>query len=279
MNTYIICKMKRKNNFSDEITLRKEIKKLQDSYRRGILLVSSLVIIPPLFLASFVFGISFQEISPNYSFVPHYVIENLRGDTIDLFNKWDLVENEKLYVNIIHSDKFPPEKITAVTNAILSDKIIEIDDSRLHKGPEGNKSIYYHGWSEALKTISPSMYNIPIKFEIIENAKSGGDIIITLTNLKNADGLHGYTKSTVDGNQILKSDITIYDVVNLDNEELATILRHEFGHALGLGHSTAPEDLMSANITTEFPYISNCNISAIASLYDGTESKRVICEK
>ena len=50
------------------------------------------------------------------------------------------------------------------------------------------------------------------------------------------------------------------------------------GHALGLAHSTAPEDLMAPTITTEFPYISECDVDAIVKLYDDGKSSQVVCE-
>ena len=92
------------------------------------------------------------------------------------------------------------------------------------------------------------------------------------------DGYTGYTKSIVEESEILKSFITIYDVSNLSNEQLETITRHEFGHALGLGHSTAPEDLMAPSIDMTYPYISECNVAAIVDLYNGAEDSTV-CEK
>ena len=52
---------------------------------------------------------------------------------------------------------------------------------------------------------------------------------------------------------------------------------HEFGHALGLAHSTAPEDLMYPTIETNFPYISECDIDAMKALYDGGNTSEVIC--
>jgi predicted Zn-dependent protease len=61
-------------------------------------------------------------------------------------------------------------------------------------------------------------------------------------------------------------------------EELKTIVRHELGHGFGLAHSSAPEDLMYAEIKTEYPYISECDISAIEKLYNNLQESRVICE-
>ncbi|MDE1767724.1 MAG: matrixin family metalloprotease, partial [Thaumarchaeota archaeon] len=64
--------------------------------------------------------------------------------------------------------------------------------------------------------------------------------------------------------------ITIYDANKLTDNQLATIVRHEFGHALGLPHAIDPQDLMHATIQTDYPYISECDIDAVQSLYDNT---------
>lgn len=212
-----------------------------------------------------------------------YVIENLKGDAIDTWLSWHLVKGDVLHVNIVNADKHPSEKIAAIKNVITSQETIEIDDSLLHKGPPGVTSTYYLGWSGALDAASqtPTKYVIPTKFVVIEEPTGVGDITILLTNLQSGDGFAGFTKSIADEtqHQILKSQITIYETDNLSDGQLEAIFRHEFGHALGLAHSTAPEDLMYPEIRTAYPYISECDLDAITFLYDGGQSSQVICEK
>ncbi|MEO2221047.1 MAG: matrixin family metalloprotease, partial [Nitrosopumilus sp.] len=81
---------------------------------------------------------------------------------------------------------------------------------------------------------------------------------ILLTDEVNGDGYSGFTKSIADEtqNQILKSEITIFDASSITNADLEKLLRHEFGHAIGLAHSSAIEDLMYPTIEMEYPYIS-----------------------
>jgi hypothetical protein len=213
------------------------------------------------------------------SFKTRHLIEDLRGDTVDTWKSWRLV-GTTLNVNVLNSKGLSENRIDVIKNAITSEESLEIDDSLTHKGPKGFSSTYFTGWAGALKHIASkdTLYNIPTDFNVITSNGGEGDVIITLSNLRDGDGYTGYTKSVVDGNEILKSFITIYDVTNLTDEQLGTILRHEFGHAIGLGHSTAPEDLMAPNIDMTVPYISECNISAVIDLYNGIQGSTV-CEK
>jgi len=222
----------------------------------------------------------FENSNEQISIKSKYIIENLKGDTIGVHKYWKIIPGEPLYVNIINSNNLPEEKLQIVKDTILSTEFHEIDDNMLGKAPKGTMSKYYLGWSGALSIIEQETENyIPKKFEIISSSNGAGDIIITLTNKIDGDGTTGVTKSTAQGDQILKSEITIYGVSSLSDGELEKVSRHEFGHAMGLAHSTAPEDLMHSEIKSPYPFIADCNISAIISLYDGKVDEKVNCEK
>jgi hypothetical protein len=209
-----------------------------------------------------------------------YVIQNLRGDTIDTWLSWRLVEGATINVNLVDGEKYP-DKVEIVRTVLLSEESIEIDNSLLHKGLKGTTSTYYVGWAGALESIQKQTeFHIPQKFNLIESAKGEGDITIRFSTQRSGDGYSGYTKSIADEsqNQILKSEITIYDIGNLSKAQFETILRHELGHAFGLAHSTAIEDLMYPTITTNYPYISSCDVDAIVLLYDGGKKSEVTCD-
>ncbi|HLC24086.1 MAG TPA: matrixin family metalloprotease [Nitrosopumilaceae archaeon] len=211
-----------------------------------------------------------------------YVIQNLKGDIIYTWLSWRLVDGTVLYINIIGAEKYP-EKLDLIKEVVLSQKAIEIDNSLVYNGQQGSTSTYHMGWAGALANAAENKTQlyIPQKLEVIQSPTGEGDITVMLTDEQNGDGYSGFTKSITDEsqNQILKSQIIIYEVYKLNDEQFKTILRHELGHAFGLAHSTAPEDLMYPTILTQYPYISECDIDTIKSLYNGNKKSEVTCEK
>src|SRR5438309_4977392 len=209
-----------------------------------------------------------------------YIIQNLQGETIKTWLSWRLIDGTVLHVNVIDADKYLG-KLDLIKDVVLSQKAIQVDDSLLHTGPQGATSTYYVGWGGSLDQASKdqTQFYIPTKLDVLESLTGAGDIIIKLTDEQSGDGYSGFTKSIADPtqHQILKSNITIYGVSKLSDEQFKTILRHELGHAFGLAHASSPEDLMHATIQTEYPYISQCDIDAIKSLYNGNGKSQVTC--
>ncbi len=220
-----------------------------------------------------------EILNPSSSMRTGYFIENLKGDVIQTWKAWNLVEETSLIININNANQFPASKVDIIKNVIMSEEILRIDNSQVDKGPQGTSTTFFTGWKGATSSINDHELNslVPRDFRIIESAKNEGNVIITLSNLRNSDGYTGYTKSTVEGNEILKSHIRIFDVDNLSDKELETITRHEMGHALGLNHSSDPNDLMYPTIGTDYPFISECTVEALHSLYDGDFNSNYVC--
>ncbi|HJJ23111.1 MAG TPA: matrixin family metalloprotease [Nitrosopumilus sp.] len=246
------------------------------------------IAITGLIIGGFVAGFTFYENSiekdPIMLIGEHakskYLVQNLRGDTLKTWFPWMLVGNQALHVNILDNSLATPERIDAIKNAIISEEILDIDNVLVPKGPKGTTSTYYKGWVGALNIAAQqnTELKIPTIFEISSSKKPIGDITVELSSLSDPDGYSGYTKSVVDQGEILKSHIKIYDANSLSTEQLSIIFLHEFGHALGLAHSSAPDDLMYPVIETNFPYVSECMVDAITGLYDGIKSSEVECQ-
>ncbi|MCV0409927.1 matrixin family metalloprotease [Nitrosopumilus sp.] len=228
------------------------------------------------------FSIYYSNIQPLES--GHFITQSLMGDSIDTWLSWKLSDSERIFhVHIINHAKTSQKNIDLIKESIMSEEIIEINDLDTHKGTSKNSSKFYKGWQGVLNEFDSLelRYNIPIRLHVHESTSDDGDILILLMDEKNSEGYSGYTRSIIDEdkNQILKSRITIYESSKLDENKLAAITRHEMGHALGLQHSTDPDDLMYYKITTTNPFISECNVSALKSLYDGEIMSKFLCEK
>src|SRR3990172_2939140 len=177
-------------NLSQEITqIQKEIKKSQSK----TLIITELSLLPVVVLLILISGLGNS-------------IMDFTNDETTSFKSWRLI-GTTLNVNVLNAKGLSENRIDVIKNAITSEESLEIYDSLTHKGPKGFSSTYFTGWAGALKhiTTKDTLYNIPTDFNVITSNGGEGDVIITLSNLRDGDGYTGYTKSVVDGNEILKS--------------------------------------------------------------------------
>ncbi len=223
----------------------------------------------------------FEELNELVTPTSKYIIENLKGVTIDTWLSWRVTDGDVLYVNIVNAEEYP-EKAELVKNAILSNENIKVDNKLINSELDGT-STYYLGWVGALEKASqfPTELYIPKNIEVITATNGAGEIIIRLEDKSHSDGISGLTESISDEyqHQLLKSTITIYDVEDISDNQLQAVARHELGHAFGLSHSSDPDDLMHPTLKTGFPYISRCDVNAISKLYDGSKQSKVLCVK
>lgn len=192
----------------------------------------------------------------------------LMNDKTETIGYWD-----KQTIDVALSTSYKLDHLAEVTEAVTSTEFYTIEDNLMHKMPPGYFSDYYLGWQGALDNANAT--NIKLDFAIA----SYGDIIISLTNQRSPDGHAGTTWFVYDGSIITKAYITIYNVDKISNAQLYSIVMHEMGHALGIGHTTADEDVMyEKRANVPYPYVSPCVMQALEFAY--TEGKgQVTCLK
>ena len=172
---------------------------------------------------------------------------------------WDLKSQKTLYVLINSESEISESKKAIINDVIMSEKSVMLDNQNNFKG-----------WQGALNQIHYSD-NTPIRLIFTDNEKPTNMIIINLedepTEFDDSSEFDGFTKFDLYENKIVKSHIVIYNTKNLNDVEFETLLRHEFGHSLGLAHSENINNVMFPLLDQSNPYITNDDISALSLLY------------
>ncbi len=166
---------------------------------------------------------------------------------------WSLNSQKIIYV-LVNSESEITENKKAIINAvIMSDKSIRFYTQH-----------HFEGWQGALNQIDYAD-NLPVKLVFTDNEKSENMILINLKD--ESSEFDGFTTYDLNQNKITKSYVAIYNSKNLTDEDFEKILRHEFGHSLGLAHSQNINDVMFNIIPSSNPYISDADIFALSFLF------------
>ena len=173
----------------------------------------------------------------------------------DELRAWKELKDNTIPVQIIRDAKVTEEQVDIVEDAINSK---QVKKSRTQ----------FLGWNEGIKEISKSFGVKVPSLEIQYKLENSDAITIYLMDKSNVHGFNGYTNLFYDENgKIQKAFVKIYNVDELNKLELESIVRHELGHALGLGHTTTKKSLMQPIIDMNYNTISLMDLRALMSLY------------
>ncbi|MGI0063160.1 MAG: hypothetical protein ACREBA_11980, partial [Nitrosotalea sp.] len=181
--------LQKQNTISHEIILVK--KRIQKLSAKTILKIE-LVVLPIVIILLFFVTVNYAipSASVDTTMKTRYVTENLQGSTMDDFMYWDISSQTPLTVTIENNAKVTDQKIQSIENAITSTETIIGDSSQLyHSNSVTGK--YFTGWQGALETTPVTKHNIPEKFNVIQSSNGEGQIVITLSKIKDRDGYYG----------------------------------------------------------------------------------------
>lgn len=169
--------------------------------------------------------------------------------------QWKNVEANTIPVLIMRDAKVGVNQVDIVEDAINS------------KIANSGRTLFL-GWNEGIREISKSFGVKVPTLEIQYKLERTDAITIHLSDKTNPQGYNGYTRLFYNANgNIQKALVTIYNTDELNKMQLESIIRHELGHALGLGHTSAENDLMQPNINMNFNAISLLDLQALAHIY------------
>jgi len=171
-----------------------------------------------------------------------------------------VTKDKPLLIKVVADSSVPSDKISILKEAIFS------------KGSyEHNGKLVFAGWEGALLKASANhhLFFVPAHLKITDSPNDMAQITITLTNDKSDLGYSGLTTFTQTGAMVTYAHVIIFRVDKLTDDEFGAVVKHEFGHALGLGHSTLYGDIMYPEINPSISRISECDEKTLEALYNG----------
>ncbi|MGQ0795752.1 MAG: matrixin family metalloprotease [Nitrosopumilaceae archaeon] len=170
---------------------------------------------------------------------------------------WDTPDNKTLNVSIMKLTPLSVDQISSVKKAIVGHGTVKFNDYET-----------FVSWNDALQNAFAYQSDLvmPTNLELVADDNNDADVVIYVTDEKNPI-YSGYTSNVVENNKIVKSNIIIYDINGLDDQQISSIVRHEFGHSLGLMHSGSENDLMFGTVPVP-SYVSDRNVAALITIYE-----------
>ena len=182
---------------------------------------------------------------------------------IEILAPWQEKNNNAIKFIIVNNANLSDEKISIIKKVIESEKKFELENQ-----------VFFQGWTGALQYIKSTNMQ---KFDITVSEKMvTGDIVLELLKQKNPS-YDGWSTPYYIENRIALANIQIYDADNLPIIHLENLVRHEIGHALGLGHASSQNVLMYELVNPYPTLISNCVLEGLKSLNNGYSFTKVEC--